>query len=366
VASKATSEALWSFIKDPHRYQPATLMPQFRFTDDEVRDIVAYALEEWTDPKTGPAATEPGEPAPGDVAAGREVFIRRGCYGCHPLPELQGLPKIGPKQAGLGDRVVDMTFLERQGIGSSLPNWVFTKLSAPETMARAARMPTFGFSPDQAGALTVALLSLRARELPRDRVTSDPPIARYDPQGAFGALVRRYRCLSCHSVGGYGGTLSTVAFDRIGSQLGRAHIESFVRSPFAIRVGLSVRMPRFNLSADEARLIAGHLTTVFVDDALEAAPPASAESAARGRALFERLGCRACHIVGERGGYVGPDLNGAGLRLKPGWIKAWLLAPERWRPGTLEPDHGLSDAQAEDLSAFVMTLRRPPTLGGAR
>lgn len=368
VASKVTREALFSFLKDPHRYQPDTLMPHFRFSDDEIRDLVAYGLEEWVDPTAGRAASASEDPGAPAVAAGREVFVRRGCYACHPLPDLAPLAKIGPKQAGLGDRVVDMAFLEQQSIEPSLPNWIFTKLRAPETMSRAARMPTFGFSPDEAGAITVALLSLRARELPAARVTADPPTSPYDPQGAFGALVRRYRCLSCHTVNGYGGTLSTVALDRIGSQLRREHIESFLRNPFAIRVSLAERMPRLNLTEAEARLVADYLATVFVDDSLGATLDGGAAGVERGRALFETLGCRGCHIVGARGGYVGPDLNGAGLRLTPGWTKAWLLAPQKWRPGTLEPDYGLSPQQAEDLTRFLMTLRRSPTAsaGGAR
>ncbi len=53
--------------------------------------------------------------------------------------------------------------------------------------------------------------------------------------------------------------------------------------------------------------------------------------------------------------------DGAGLRLTPGWTKAWLLAPQRWKPGTLEPERGLTEAQAAELAAYLMTLRKPPT-----
>jgi mono/diheme cytochrome c family protein len=156
--------------------------------------------------------------------------------------------------------------------------------------------------------------------------------------------------------------------DRIGSQLERAHIESFLRNPFAVRVSLTARMPRLNITQDEARLISDHLTSVFVDDALDAPARPESARAERGRAVFETLGCRGCHIVGERGGYVGPDLNGAGLRLKPGWTRAWLLSANKWKPDTLEPDYGLDAAKADELTAYLMTLRRSPTTpaGGSR
>jgi cytochrome c2 len=361
VASKVRREALWSWLKDPHREQPTTLMPHFHLTDAEIDDLVQYMVEELRDRELGLAVAEAAPPEVSAVAAGREVYIRRGCYACHPLEALGTLAKIGPKQAGLGDRIVDMAFLATQGIAPSRPNWLFTKLRAPETMARAAKMPTFGFTPPEAGAITVALLSLRERELPAGRLTTDPAVPRYDPQGPFGALVRRYRCLSCHTVGGIGGRIATVALDRIGSQLRREHIATFLKAPFAVRVGLVERMPRFNPTDDEVRTLVEHLTTVFVDDALAVPLASDAGAAERGRASFEALGCRACHAVGGRGGYVGPDLSGAGLRMTAGWTKAWLLAPQRWKPGTLEPERGLTEAQAVDLAAYLMTQRKSPT-----
>jgi cytochrome c1 len=58
---------------------------------------------------------------------------------------------------------------------------------------------------------------------------------------------------------------------------------------------------------------------------------------------------------------VGPDLYDSGRRLKPGWIEAWLMAPERWKPGTLQPNYGLKAEEARDLATYLMSL----TAGGA-
>jgi mono/diheme cytochrome c family protein len=217
-------------------------------------------------------------------------------------------------------------------------------------------MPTFGFSEHEAAAVAVALLSLRADPLPPARVTGDPDLPPYEPQGDFGALVRRYRCLSCHQVRGTGGTLSTVVLDRIGSQLQRDYIEQYLQKPIAVRVGLQERMPHLNIAPEEARALASHLSTVMLDDALHRDVPSDAETVARGRELFDRHGCVGCHIVGERGGFVGPELNGSGSRLQPGWTVEWLLDPERWKPGTLQPDHGLAREEAEALAAYTLSL----------
>jgi len=78
-----------------------------------------------------------------------------------------------------------------------------------------------------------------------------------------------YRCLSCHQIRGWGGELSTVPLDRIGSQLQRAYLVSYLQTPGAVRVSLEERMPHFHMTALEAETLADHLATVFVDDTLE-------------------------------------------------------------------------------------------------
>jgi mono/diheme cytochrome c family protein len=168
--------------------------------------------------------------------------------------------------------------------------------------------------------------------------------------------VRRYRCLSCHRIRGWGGDLSTVPLDRIGSQLQRGYLQSYLENPGAVRVSVEERMPSFHMTPVEARTLADYFSTVMVDDALEGAVVESPERARQGEQLFERLGCRGCHIVRGHGGYVGPDLSDSGRRLKAGWTLAWLLAPQEWKPGTLQPDYGLAPDDAQALTAYLMTL----------
>ncbi len=361
VGAKASREWLYAWVRDPHRLQPKTLMPRFRLTDEEARDLAAYLSEELGEAPEGFLGSDaPLDPAL--RAEGRSVFEKRGCYSCHELEGFPALARIGPKLAGIGDRGLEAEPLVARGVAATVPNWLFSKVTDPTSVLESARMPTFGFSEKDAAAVTVALLSLRARPVPLSHATREPPRLTYEPQGEFGALVRRYRCLSCHTIGGSGHLtaagvpLSTVTLDRIGSQLTRAHLERYIEKPYGVRVGLPERMPHLNVAPEEARALAGYLATVMVDDAIEAEVPDDAGAVARGKELFSRHACAACHIAGERGGYVGPELNGSADRLKPGWVVAWLLAPERWKPGTLEPDRGLSRADAEALAAYVLSL----------
>jgi mono/diheme cytochrome c family protein len=355
VGAKASRDWLYTWLRDPHRLQPKTLMPRFRLADDEARDLAAYLSTELGEPPKDFTASDT-PPSPGLAAEGRRVYERRACYSCHDLEGFPKLARIGPKLAAIGDRVLETGPLEARHLSPTLPNWLYLKVRTPDAVLEGARMPTFGFDAKDGAALSVALLSLRAKEMPAGRTTGDPPRRAWEPQGEMGAIVRRYRCLSCHSVQGAGGTLSTVALDRIGSQLTREHVERFVQRPYGVRVGLPERMPQLGVTPAEARVVAGYFSTVMIDDALETDVPRDPAAVERGRALFARDGCAACHIAGEKGGYVGPELNGSADRLKPGWTVSWLMSPQRWKPGTLEPDRGRPREEAEALAAYVLSL----------
>jgi cytochrome c2 len=356
VGSKVRRDWLFSFIKDPMHDQPDTLMLRYRLSDDDIRDLVAYLTEDLVDPEAPAVPPVVSYLDPKQVEAGKQAFVKHGCFSCHRFADLQSTAKIGPSLTAIGDRVVETSDFRGEAVEPSLENYLYLKLREPNKLADDSRMPTFNFTEEQAATVVVALLSIRKADLPASRVTTAPRLAPYAPHGPFGALVSRYRCLSCHQVNGSGGTLSTVPLDRIGSQLQHDYVVSYLQNPSAVRVSVEARMPHFGMTAPEARTIADYFSTVFVDDSLETPLAPDADAARRGERLYTTLGCRGCHIVGTSGGYVGPDLSDTARRLKPGWVDAWLLAPRKWKPGTLQPDYALTPDQARDLTAYLMTL----------
>jgi cytochrome c1 len=94
-------------------------------------------------------------------------------------------------------------------------------------------------------------------------------------------------------------------------------------------------------------------------------------NASAGRSLFAAKGCVACHTAqGVPGavGTIGPNLNGLGDPAKrptladgepntPVNIAAWIADPASRKPGTQMPNLGLSAKEADDLAAFLVTLR---------
>ncbi|MBC7966574.1 MAG: c-type cytochrome, partial [Fuerstia sp.] len=86
-----------------------------------------------------------------------------------------------------------------------------------------------------------------------------------------------------------------------------------------------------------------------------------------GRLLITELSCTACHatddalMISKRG----PVLDGAGSRLKPDWVRSFLLSPPTVKPGTTMPEM-LTGLPAEDrepaadaLTTYLSSLQQP-------
>ncbi len=203
------------------------------------------------------------------MAEGRTVFVRRGCYGCHELAGIHETGKIGPSLAGVADRDPDQLPYGGKAVRRTTDNYIFLKLQQPDALGAPSLMPTFSFAPAQAARITLALASLHKADLPASRVVKEAPPPPYQPRGPFGELVTRYRCLSCHRIGGSGGDLSTVPLDRIGSQLQHDYLVGYLLNPGAVRVSVEARMPVFHMLPEEARTIADYAATTFLDDELD-------------------------------------------------------------------------------------------------
>jgi cytochrome c2 len=357
IGDKVRREWLFSFLKDPHRVQPDTPMLQYRLGDDELRDLTAFLIDEYRSSETAVNPLPAAHPDPQLVALGQAVFERRACPSCHRVPGVKDPGRIAPSLAGVADRNPDELPYGSSVVRHTTENYIFQKVLLPDTLGQPSLMPTFGYAPADAAKIAVALESLRKTDLPASYVVRRPPPAPFQPVGPFGELATRYRCLSCHTINGYGGELSTVPLDRIGSQLQHDYVVQYLQNPGAVRVSIEARMPVFHMRPEEARTIADYFSTVFLDDGFDrydaTFTPAEIR---RGQELYQQLGCQACHQLGSQGGYVGPELSATAARLKPGWIAAWLTTPERYKPGTLQPDYGLSPADARVLTAYLGTL----------
>ena len=94
------------------------------------------------------AATAPAAP---DTAAGAQLFMMKGCIGCHSLNATKPMG-IGPNLAGIGQRLyIAAGWLKNTD--ANLANWI----QHPQTVKHGVLMPDLGVTPAEAQSLVVYL-----------------------------------------------------------------------------------------------------------------------------------------------------------------------------------------------------------------
>lgn len=106
-------------------------------------------------------------------------------------------------------------------------------------------------------------------------------------------------------------------------------------------------------------------------------PPAGSGDAARGRELVNSIGCMGCHIaqdtVKDDKGVVrvarrddfplerhfGFNLSGVGTKTNPNWVFNWVKNPKGYDKNAPMPSLRLTDQEAADITAYLMTLQKP-------
>jgi cytochrome c oxidase cbb3-type subunit 3 len=96
-----------------------------------------------------------------------------------------------------------------------------------------------------------------------------------------------------------------------------------------IRDGIPERgMPRVRrMTEEEVDVLVSYVKTLG-----GGGPAKVAGNAEKGRAVYQRLACATCHVVGGQGGVLGPELTKIGQRRAPSYLRQALLDPAKMRP----------------------------------
>ncbi|MBW7997345.1 MAG: c-type cytochrome [Candidatus Glassbacteria bacterium] len=391
IGGKVNREWLFNWLKNPKKYFPETNMPRFRFTDQEIWDLVEYVVGEFVDWDFEPLYTEPVKITNESINEGKSLIRKYGCFGCHNVKGMEALKEIGPFLRGTEVSYLskaetnEMVGAELTGIGSkpielfdygmvkdldhTREAYLRRKLASPRSFRENLKMPEFGFNEGEIEALTTLLFGFTDRDFPA-RFKLPKQADYYLPEGEFGKLLNDLKCLTCHTINGQGEDFAP-DLSVEGSKVQREWLRNFLQNPDIIRPMLK-QMPLFkldpeprmikgNLEDSEIEIIVRYIENVLVADDI---PEQSLEDHRDletqindGKEIYDELGCTSCHQIGYDGGALGPSLSNVGNRLKPSYIFAHLQNPQRFDKNSVEPNYRLSDADLIAMTQYLSTLK---------
>ena len=252
-----------------------------------------------------------------------------------------------------------------------------------------------GSRPPQVAASETSLSDSRPEGIARGRALVERfECARCHEGTGLATLPRESRCVGCHAdivAGRVAGAPSEIAewkakvrdlaaspsLSSVGRTVSETFVAHYLVNPFDLRPHLRETMPRLDLTPREALDMAAYLasqsTPLRAGNALSAGN-ASPGDASRGRSLFDTKHCAGCHAFGgagtvassggeaatERTLALAPDLRFTRDRWATGTVVSWLMDPKSVRSDAAMPRIPMSDAEARDLTAFVMTAALEP------
>ncbi len=429
IGNKTTYEWIYNWVRDPKHYSPATYMPNLRLTDAQVADVATYLVSlkgpAGDAPKAAPDAKAvdavlldylknvmPFEDAKAKLASlnadqkqvelGQRAISRYGCFSCHDIKGFENAQSIGTDLSEEGSKLVtrlDFAFITDIPHSSKLA-WFNRKLHDPRIFDKGRvldpldklRMPNYDFTDEEVDRLVTAIMSFQREIQPPAAMPARS--ARYDYLQNGRTLVHRRNCVGCHIIEGDGGDFLKLVADPSlgppmltpeGARVQADWLYAFIRGPITIRPWLNVRMPTFGLDDPNVNGVIryfGSISNTIGPFQTPEVRTVSAAEDAQGKALFEKLKCQQCHVLGaipkdQPTSNLAPDLRMAPERLNPEWIMQWLKKPSDILPGTrmpaFWPDYpksyypelgGNADAQMRAIRDHLLTFKGGPSPKG--
>jgi len=361
LGSKMTADTLASYLTEPVKHWPETLMPTFDFSvhseKNDLDAIVSYLIASRDERFESMPPTPERAPVEryGEfvqdaarvaefsrlnvqsqwVSLGREVVRQRNCAACHLFP---GGERTSPPAPCFGE-----LFGRGAGAVPSTADFVVCRLAGVD------REP-FGFTKSQREHLATFLTTV-----------TESPASNHAPLVKTRWRMDRLGCTACHQRDGRGGRFARRILDfvpletdqtlldlapptltAVGEKLQPEWLRGVIERGDRARPWLPLQMPKFAPEAIEG-LAEGLIAAdgLPASDANVSQVAVDAESREAGRQLVGRFGfnCVSCHdIRGRTGtGTRGPDLAGVTRRVRREWFDRWLLDPQRITPGTRMP-----------------------------
>lgn len=278
---KLRRDWLFSWIKEPKDYFPETLMPRFRYSDDEARALVEYMLrddafvpqeeQDWQGPEDWDVLDNPER-----IDRGKRLIELSRCVVCHDVSGISELltPPEGktPPDPNTFEflaydlRCLSCHAIEGRGgtyapdlsnVGSRLfEEWIEQFVESPDMLRPLSQqMPKFNLTKAESQIIS----SYMERNRRDDRIPDTIPSGPIEAGIREGAVIYKTKgCFSCHSIvgegpgGGVGPTLEDV-----GNRLKPGYILYHLMNPHAVNPYSAE--PDYDLAEEKARSLAAYL-----------------------------------------------------------------------------------------------------------
>lgn len=367
IADKTTREWIFAWLKDPQAYASTATMPNFKLSDDDLRDISAFLVANST-PLAGDTLTVSAKAA-SDPSAGGSLYGESFCASCHAVQNAAGNMvggDVGPELTKVGTKVK--------------PEWLQAWLRNPRVYDPETAMPHYRFNDAQVATLSGFLEAKTDSDL-LSSVHLEPATPEQIAHGK--RLVSDYGCASCHEIAGikkpenFAPELSRIGSKPITQLIflpGMQHtlpdyIAGKIKQPRAFSPGL--KMPQYTFTA--AQIDALTTALLSLNERSYTLPPSLAVAATHesdyqpaGKAgkLMTDLACFSCHRINGHGGDMAPDLTWEGSSVQRDWLVQFLKNPGTLRPALIRrmPRFNFSDAEVNELTDYIMTAYQSPTV----
>jgi mono/diheme cytochrome c family protein len=286
------------------------------------------------------------------LSRGKDLYIVKGCRGCHELADFERPESIAPALSRVGEKVNG--------------DWLAMWMKRPKDYLPDTIMPFFDLPPEEIEALKAFLL--RRKE---ERVVLGTNVG--PANSASGKkLMDKIGCLGCHRIAERGETFGP-DLSRVAEKINPHWPISWIKNPLSYDP--KTVMPDFRLQDDQVADMAAYLFTLGVQAKGEGAAPDPGKIDA-GKKLFGQRGCTGCHTMeGFALGFKkAPEHTGFGdkrvdeldfgnvtdiPRTRADWVLAKEISPRVFSTETIRlimPNFELSDQEAEALRVFVLSF----------
>jgi mono/diheme cytochrome c family protein len=349
-----------AWLESPLALSDQTPMPTLVLTSPERWDIALYLKslkpEETAQLLEQAAVQGTGE---GDPEQGKRLVQLLGCYGCHPVREMEQLPLPAVEVAEVAKKRLEELPFGNSKVPQTKWDWLSNKIRKPavfETRDMPLKMPDYELSDADVGCLTVFYLQNRYYDLPEDYLSRASTERRIAASGEW--MLERYHCGACHLL--REGiqprierflALKSLAPPRLVGEAERVQPQWFFQylsRPVQLRPWLRLRMPTFNWKYEDRQDLIAHFSQLVSPEAREAATVPyvvlpvrqdySSEIVAMGEYRVRTDKCVQCHPISLDGGLpqgikvedLSINLMLSKSRLRFEWLKNFLRNPDRY------------------------------------